>query len=206
MKPQALFAILIFLSLYACDKPYEDDFTDVRPTVAEGKIIDSTTGKGIPYVNVYLSVQPDGLAYTKGGNAMDFQKADAEGNFSFSFNADYGYTYYIDAEAPGYMSKPSHGSIEPGMSNKGMQVSLQPKGYIKFVLHSTSKDTLTSLSLPNKDLDMVAGDTTVYSFIEGGMQRTFSYSLTRKGSKDAQTYQDRIFVAPFDTAVYTINY
>lgn len=203
--------------LVACRKINHE--TDVS-----GTVYDASTMAVISHAHIYL-LKENGNCFTC--NPVPYQDtySDANGNFSFNYKADKGYSYSLGATATNYFDEPG-GSIyvDNFRNNKKDNISLKPQAYLKVVVKDIAPvDSFNTLNLsPYGEYSgqWRDGSGTFYNGKYGGTIDTFTvskvfgnainevyYSITDNAT-GAVTYSLRksLYCSAFDTTFYNINY
>ncbi len=118
--------ISLFLFLFtSCSKDY-------GTTTVEGKVVDATTGEPVPYATVSLGSRAKEVLSSGYGHKESYQ-ADANGNYSFSFDAISDGSYGVDAGYNDlYFSNDGYIPIDGGRKNKNIEIKIKPGGWIRF--------------------------------------------------------------------------
>ncbi|TNE81075.1 MAG: carboxypeptidase regulatory-like domain-containing protein [Bacteroidetes bacterium] len=131
MKTKILiyFSALLFLSSCSKDKEilnYKGQFT------ITGQVVDASTGMGIPFARVQVSELPRGF-WASGGKWVIDLKADANGIYSFSFQANAEDNYYqLYARSDNYEDMQGGEEITFTRNKKKTQnITLVPFAYFK---------------------------------------------------------------------------
>ena len=184
------------------------------PTTVEGQVVDMYSKKPIPNAVVFLATSsgPTGLGYS----TSEVTKANASGNFSFTFEASESALYELLAGIDDlYWPKSNDGvNIQKGRKNHGLTLECQPVGWVKVNLVNTvPRDSVYIINIlgffkpRSLDLPYVYRDTSIIGLcLEGGEEKYFGYWITPMSGDTVFKYLPKIFLAPLDTTEITINY
>lgn len=199
---------LIILILFSCSK----DGGNIK---AEGTVVDKTTGNPVPEAMVYLRQigRNLSLAGGMGGSTIASQKADANGKFSFVFDANYKDNIYeVQAVKENYYDDSNNEASVPSSGATDLKVPLQPYAYLKIhVINANPKDQFDYISVNNSFSGGGGGPfvgKTIDSFAIGNVMgnriNTIVWFVKRN---DLETiHKDSIYCPAFDTTLYEIKY
>jgi hypothetical protein len=196
-----VFSVLCFSSCDKVDKP--------GPTVADGQIVDATTGKGIPNATVLLIRKTSGSVSAIDATQMETQVTDANGHFHFEFNAEGGFFYRIDANAMHYEEQSEGRSITSGQKNGNMKVSIKPLAYLLIKLINEPPLDKKGIYIngpfnPTIELIQFASDTAFYRAVPGNKENGVALK-TRTTTGDSVLRYD-VFCPALDTSEVVFKY
>jgi len=199
------FLILCFLGLAAftaCTK-------SSGPSSVSGQVVDNTTGKGVPYAQVYVVGASSGTIGALGNQQSGTATADANGNYSINFDASSGNYYSVTAQSQFYFQSQaiSDVSINAG-KNSNIKIPMVPEGFVRFKLVNTTSDTIYEFAMHDFNNDPVFSrlykDTSFVVYGFGNTSTRFSYAIYN--GFNYQTYYDTVYLKALDTVTFTINY
>ncbi len=178
------------------------------PSSINGQVIDKTTGRGVPYAQVFVIGSSSGsLGGALGNQQNGYTTADGNGNYSINFNWANGNYYNVTATAPLYYQglAVSTISINEGKNNN-VTIPIVPQGFVRFHIVPTYQCSDIGL------YGMVSGfydiyypkDAYVVDMGYGNIKNVVMHKIYYADS--LKIYYDTIFVPEFDTINYTINY
>ena len=119
-------AVLSFLS--SCEKAS-------GPTAVSGLVVDKDTGQPVPQAEVQVHAFSSGNGSSGGGYGPALggpYLADAQGQFSFSFEASKGKSYRLDAYGPlGHFSVDQGVEVDNGQANRNLRIPVQAPGWVR---------------------------------------------------------------------------
>jgi len=198
------FFIFCILGLAACSK-------SSGPSSVNGQVIDKTTGKGVPYAQVYVIGASGGTIGGLGNQQSGSATADANGNFSISFNWAGGNNYSVTAQVPLYFQSQtvSTVSLTEGKNNN-VKIPMVPEGFVRFnLVNAAPLDTIDEISVGDlnntKNFSPLYKDTFFIAYGFGNTLTHFSYTIIDNHGVYHQ-YIDTVFLKALDTVNFTINY
>lgn len=198
--------VLINLLLVGCRKINHE--TDVS-----GTVYDATTMAVISQAHVYLSKE-NGNCFSCNPAPFKDTYSDANGNFSFHYKADKGYSYSLGATATNYFEEPG-GSIyvDNFKNNKNEKILLKPHAYLKLHIKNTTPFNGDDIiDVGNSFVSSVGGgafygsqvDTIAIGEVFGNYTNNVIWFVTKNGVQTP--YSAMVYCPRFDTAFYNINY
>jgi hypothetical protein len=206
---KAFFMKAIYATLYlsiifsSCNKDY-------GTTTVEGKEVDVTTGKPVPYAKVLLQSH---VKFSESGTGTEQEfTADAAGNFAFSFEAEKDKVYEADGYKQDlYFNAIDATNIEKGKKNKDAEVKLQPAGWLRFHLHDEAPvGNVESFHIqgfnfpPSVSINWPPIDPTFKVMTFGNIDKQFVYWLTIN-NEQIRTI-DTVFCRALDTTDVYIKF
>lgn len=193
-------------------------------TDVSGTVYDVTTLTVISQAHVYL-LKVNGNCFTCNSVPFADTYTDANGNFSFNYKADKGYSYSLGATATNYFDElDATIYVDNFKNNKNNKILLKPQAYLKVLVKDIAPvDSFSTLNLsPYGEYSgqWRDGSGIFYNGKYGGTIDTFTvsrvfgsainevyYSITNNAT-GAVIYSLRksLYCNAFDTTTYTINY
>ena len=119
----------LFFSTTACER------SNSGPTIVEGQVIERVSGKAVP--DAYVQLYQPGTGFSSGYSKVgDPYKADGNGKFSFTYDAETESSYLL----MGYSAKGHYTdwqeapSLKSGGKNKGVKVKVNAPAWVQFKL------------------------------------------------------------------------
>jgi hypothetical protein len=194
------FTILCFSS---CDK---SDGTGT--TIADGKIVDATTGAGIPNATALLMRKKGGTVGSMDRTQIKTQATDANGHFHFEFDAEGGFTYTVEGSAMHYEEVSEGGRLTAGRKNENLKVNIKPLAYLFIKLINEPPLDKTGIYIsgvfnPTISLPQFSRDST---FIRSTPNATNTVSLRTTTSSGQELKQFQVFCPALDTTEIILKY
>jgi len=200
-----IFSIFSLLAFTDCTK-------SSGPSSVSGQVVDNTTGKGVPYAQVFVVGASGGTIGALGNQQSGTATADANGNFSISFNWAGGNNYSVTAQSQFYFQSQaiSDVSINAG-KNSNIKIPMVPKGFVRFYLvNSHPLDTVFDIVIDDFNntpgISNICKDTSYVVYGFGNTMTHFSYKIYKYDFTNGSIYYDSIYVKALDTVTFTINY
>ncbi|GAB2456245.1 hypothetical protein GCM10011375_04340 [Hymenobacter qilianensis] len=200
-------------SLFGACQKYEG------PTLAEGLVVEMRTEKPVPYAWIEVYAQAGSGLHSGYSSFAEPHQADANGRFSFSFDADKETTYILKA----YSDKGhrSHWGREPyienGHNNKGLQIPVAAPAWVKIRVAQQpdrlpdaitvsgpwfDQGYISTLDLRKTDYGKVSYHTIDSSMPNDNMWVHWEVNFGGQLTPYRQTFS----VQPFDTAEVVVRY
>jgi hypothetical protein len=199
------FSTLLFAALlFSCKK--------TKHTHVDGSIRDASNLNPVSGATAYLKQRDPNCSSCFGGTNVAQTSSDANGKFTFDFNANNGLLYTVSATADKYLNALSSGgtNLANGQDNEA-NIQLQPAGFLKIHAKNTSPydtwDILWMHSVLNSDSFACKGisiDTLFTQTVYGSSSNALSWSVKKNGVLSKHTVY--INCVPFDTTYYSLNY
>jgi len=202
------FLILGFLGLVV----FTDCTKSSGPSSVSGQVVDNTTGKGVPYAQVFVVGASTGTIGALGNQQNGSATADANGNYSINFDASGGNYYSVTAQSPFYFQSQaiSDVGINAG-KNSNVKIPLVPEGWVRINLVNVPPlDTIREFILYGFDGE-VDDNESIYqnkSYVVQGYGNTmtnFTYRI-RIGTVLNSSLSGSVYIKALDTVTFTINY
>lgn len=201
---QLLFIALVLINMLlgACRKINHE--TDVS-----GTVYDASTMAVISQAHVYL-LKENGNCFTCNPVPFADTYADANGNFSFNYKADKGYSYSLGATATNYFDEPGGNIYVVNFkNNKNEKILLKPHAYLKLHIKNTipfNGDDVIGVNFTTSPFHFYGTqiDTTLTAKVFGNSTNPVSWAVTKNNL--ITNYSGSIYCPRFDTTTYTINY
>ncbi|NVO86090.1 hypothetical protein [Hymenobacter terrestris] len=127
MRQFVFFSFSTALLLSSCAKE--------GPTLVAGLVVDKDTGQPVPQAEVQVHAFSSGSSGGGGGYGPALggpYLADAQGQFSFSFEASKGKSYRLDAYGPlGHFSVDQGVEVDNGQANRNLRIPVQAPGWVR---------------------------------------------------------------------------
>ena len=201
---KAIYAALFFSIIFSsCSK-------ESGTTTVEGKVVDATTGKPVPYGKVLLQSH---VKFSEGGTGTEQEfTADAAGNFAFSFEAEKDKVYEADGYKQDlYFNAIDAYNIEKGKKNKDAEVEIRPAGWLRFYLHveapvgNIESIGIQPFILPSSvRINWPPIDTSFKVMTFGNIENQYFYFLKANGVN--QTYEGKVIPKALDTTDVYIKF
>ncbi|OWP63652.1 hypothetical protein CDA63_07620 [Hymenobacter amundsenii] len=105
------------------------------PTLVLGLVVDKDTDQPVPNAEVQVHAFSGGGSSGGGGYGPALggpYRADADGKFAFTFEADRGKTYRLDAYGPlGHFSVDQGVEVENGRTNRNLRIPVRAPGWVR---------------------------------------------------------------------------
>jgi hypothetical protein len=189
-------------------------------TLAEGQVIEMRTNKPVPFAWIEVNAQRgSGLQVGGYSPAPDPHQADAQGRFSFSFNAESGTTYILKA-----YSEAGHGShwgeepyLEKGRKNRDLRIPVAAPAWVKVRVEQKStgqpdqieiwgpwydQGYISNIDLRPKDYHHIS-----YHVLDSTMptdNAVVTWEVNYGGQRTR--FREAFSVQPFDTAEVVLRY
>ncbi len=179
----------------------------------EGQLVDATTGQPVPYGQVTLHARSVGSS-SGGYGTLEEHTADADGNFSFKFDASSGIDYKVD----GYKINYYYGAHEDGETIKGgrriknLSVKLKPMAFVRY--HIQDVDSLgyngaglnaTLCNVSERNFTSQATDTSIVCSEFGNQEINIAW-YRFEGGPAVKMYNMGIYLPAHDTTTVNINF
>lgn len=210
MIPSRLFTIIsvcgVGLGLAGCSL-----FGEGGRTTAEGTVVDSNSGNPIGPAQVSLFTSKRGSASAVLTQAGNWRDTDAQGRFSFSFDADANLDYVVRATSrrgeTDYLTAPR---LKGGRKNKDVRVPIFSPAWVSVHLVDVPPRTdALSISVggfPESFTISTPLDTTIVRFIEPGENLWVLWQLNGGQMSSNDERRSYFSVAGMDTARVELRY
>jgi len=219
MKTKTIIYTLLFLlaiSVQRCQCKKDDPIptstpVDYRPNTIFGKVVDKTTGQGLPNARVYFQKAKNVIG-NPGWYTAATQYSDSSGNFSFTAipNSDTVYSIYCTKDL--FFDDGNNQTVVPYIKvGFAMQVQLEPMAWLKLHVKNVN---------PFNDFDEIdfnspwgggAGpfygkniDTLLYAQVMGDENVPVTKTIVKNNIQTVTS--TRIFCKSFDTTMVNIFY
>lgn len=199
------YLLLLLLLLSSCSL-----FDESGHTTVQGQVVDSITGQAVGPAQVCLFTNRRSSSSSAYGRQGDWRDTDANGSFSFSFEADGDLDYILMASsahgASGFLSSPP---VKGGRKNKSLRVPVEAPAWVRLHLQDVPPRTeaLTiSVGGFHESFSIVTPmDTVIYRVIVPMESNSVIWALN--GLETPPNINRIIFsVAGMDTARIEISY
>ncbi|MCX6351545.1 MAG: hypothetical protein NTX03_06770 [Bacteroidetes bacterium] len=210
IKLKTLFLSLssVFLILlFTATKCKKDPPVYTGPTTAIGVVIDATTNLPVKGATVTIIKHENGQFGGLGDKVETKMVTDSSGGFSYSFEPENGFSYYIDIDAKYYGHVSAEYSIKNHEKNENLRLNISPNGYIRiYLINELPKDTAQSIyvNITKKTVYDIYRDTVLYGEYFGNKSNTFSWWIIKHNITNK--YSATIYLKAFDTTDFTIKY
>ncbi|MBP9705615.1 MAG: hypothetical protein KBD79_12740, partial [Chitinophagales bacterium] len=169
---------IISLLIISCEK-------ESGPTKINGSVKDKTTNAGIENAEVGLFETDGESAFGLGGVLIDEIYSDADGKFTFDFEARKGYSYYVQAIKDQFWNNQTDNItfVENTGGETDVTVFLQPEGWLSIRLHNINVYNPTDY-ISVSDIGLFYGnaiDTTVVQIIYGNQENRIVWGIVIDG-------------------------
>ena len=127
-------SIFLFALMIACSKDREVADYQGNYTLS-GRVLDEITGRGIPYATIGVIERKREWFSSIAGKTVAYDKADADGNYSFTFPVNSKENnYYLTAQALTYFERTDGGDAIRFTKNgsKKQDINLIPHSFLSF--------------------------------------------------------------------------
>ncbi|MBK6732042.1 MAG: hypothetical protein IPG60_14155 [Bacteroidetes bacterium] len=191
---------IISLLIISCEK-------ESGPTEINGSVKDKTTNAGIENADVGLFESDGENSWGLGGVLIDEIYSDADGNFTFDFEARKGYSYYVYAIKDQYWN--IDGDNITFVDNTGgetdVTVFLQPEGWLSIHFKNIPPTSIyDNFDINGYVTDGFNGedvDTIVLYKVYGNINNILYWALYGE-----MTSTDTLYCSAFDTTYFEIFY
>ncbi|HEV7231528.1 MAG TPA: carboxypeptidase-like regulatory domain-containing protein [Bacteroidia bacterium] len=197
-------ALLLAGVLLSCKK--------TQRTHVDGSTKDASNLNTISGATVYLKQRDPNCSSCFSGTNVSQTRSDANGKFTFDFNANNGYLYNVSATADKYLNNLSSGgsNLANGQDNE-VNIQLQPAGFLKIHVKNTSPhdawDVLWMHSVLGTDSAAFKGisiDTSFTQTVYGSSANPLTWSVKKNGV--LTLHNAYVNCVAFDTTYYSLNY
>jgi hypothetical protein len=207
MKPRLhlfIISVVSTLCFSSCNK-----IDTAGPTIADGKIVDATTGAGIPNATALLMRKTSGSVSSIDRTQMETQITDANGHFHFEFDAEGGFTYTVEGSAIHYEEVSEGGRLTSGRKNENMKVSISPKAYLFIkLINEAPLDTkdivISGYFNPQITLPHYSKDSFFYRDALGNKENIVNFITNTVDGKKTEQY--KLICPALDTTEITLKY
>ena len=197
--------MLLLLAQFSCKKNRWEG-----PTLVYGQVLNGVTWQAVPDAEVFLVSRDRGCMSALCYKTLDYTRADAEGNFSFHFDAEDGRTYELRARAGDNFLESASWPYFTGGGKQRKDVVLEPYGTIGLeLINEPPKDTISiyiwgdflgqEVKLPH-----FSSDTLLYIKGWAGKEANISFRLLRNGIFKYEYH--KVYVDPYDTSNLIMKY
>jgi hypothetical protein len=204
MKVTVFIWLVISLICSACKKESGEGKTTV-----EGQAIDVTTNKPVSFAVIRIDAANKRAAY--GGNNIPIkdEKADAEGRFSTSFDAEAELTYSLGGGLRDNYYTAAEVLVKSARRNQNLTLKLQPYGWVKVKLINEPPLDVAEVHIQGfHDMDITTltkSDENYIRKIDGNKSVNISYYIRPNGDT-MYTFSPNIYAKALDTSELIIKY
>ncbi|WP_126546774.1 hypothetical protein [Hymenobacter amundsenii] len=203
-------ATLLLLLLSSCGKE--------GPTLVSGLVVDKDTDQPVPNAEVQVHAFSGGGSSGGGGYGPALggpYRTDADGKFAFTFEADRGKTYRLDAYGPlGHFSVDQGVEVENGRTNRNLRIPVQAPGWVRvriidepptigegmlFVGCIGPKDYNFRLPLQREESFVIATGANIPN-------ASLCWTVRQDVGRTVTEYQQKLTIPSLDTVTVTIRF
>ncbi|MDU0369331.1 hypothetical protein ACFPAF_02895 [Hymenobacter endophyticus] len=188
------------------------------PTLVEGQVIEMKTNKPVPYATIEVYGQRGSGLHTGYNPSATPQQADANGRFSFQFEAAEGTSYLLKA-----FSKAGHASkwgqepnVEEGRKNKNLVIPVAAPAWLKIRVEQRPGPVPDAINvwgpwydqgyISNLDLRPKDYGTVSYHVVDSTLPTTTTVNWEVNYGGQLTRYHQPFTLQPFDTTEVVVRY
>ncbi|OWP63653.1 hypothetical protein CDA63_07625 [Hymenobacter amundsenii] len=209
MRHFILISISAALLLSGCTKQ--------GPTLVSGLVVDKDTDQPVPNAEVQVHAFSGGGSSGGGGYGPALggpYRADADGKFAFTFEADRGKTYRLDAYGPlGHFSVDQGVEVANGRTNRNLRIPVQAPGWVRVRIidepPTISEGVLIIGGIGPKGYTFRLPLQQVETFViatGANIPSRLSWTVTLYEEKTTTDYHQNITIPSLDTVTVTIRF